>query len=253
MNKIFYLILITPQLLFAQIDENDTLSFKGNLSLTGFFQQGNVETIIFRAASDAQFKPWKKGVFRNKNSYVYQEFGNEKADEDILSLNFLYFNPQRKFYPLLLGFVSSSFRRRIELRSLFGVGFTYQILTDKDNWLKVSISSEYELTRFNENNFNIPEYDGSTSINTLRGTIWLNGKHKFFDEKVVITHESYAQPSLEESDNFRWRTDVGLELPVWKFLNFKINYIYNFESIVVASQQRADSFLTFGFSLKSNY
>ncbi len=252
MRKFFYCLLFFPIFLSAQINESDTLNFKASLSLTGFWQGGNVETLIFRAKSNLSFKPWKKWVFKTQNSYVYQEFGKEKADEDILSLNFLYFNPEKKLYPLVLGFISTNFRREIDLRYLVGAGLTYQILSDeKKNWLKTSLTFEYEETDFNKTNFNRSRYNGNRSISTLRGTIWLNGKYHLFKNKVVLTHESYFQPSLEESDNYRWQADFGLELPIWKFLNFKINYLNTFESIVIENQKQEDRFLTFGFTIKS--
>lgn len=251
MKKVLYYFLFFPIVLLAQINESDTLNVKASLSLTGFYQGGNVETVIFRAKSDFSFKPWKKWVFKNQNSYVYQEFGKEKADEDILSLNFLYLNPERKIYPFVLGFVSTNFRREIDLRYLLGAGTTFQILNKKNNWLKLSISSEYEQTDFSKTNFNLSEYDGNKSIKTLRGTIWVNGKYQVFKKKVILNHELYFQPSLEQSNNFRWQADVGLELPIWQFLNFKINYRHTFESIVIENQKEEDRFLTFGFTLKS--
>ena len=251
MKKILYYFLFSPIFLSAQINESDTLNLKANLSLTGFYQGGNVETLIFRAKSDLSFKPLKKWVFKTKNSYVYQEFGKEKADEDILSLNFLYFNPERKIYPLLLGFVSTNFRREINLRYLLGAGVTYQILNKKNNWLKLAISSEYEQTDFGKGNFNLSEYNGNKSLNTFRGTIWVNGKYHLFKKKVIVNHEFYFQPSLEQSNNFRWQADAGLELPIWEFLNFKINYLHTFESVVIENQKREDNILTFGFTLKS--
>ena len=173
MKKVLYYFLFIPILLLAQINESDTLNLKANLSLTGFWQGGNVETFIFRAKSEVSFKPAKKLVFKTINSYVYQAFGKVKADEDILSLNFLYFNPERKIYPLLLGFVSTNFRREIDLRSLLGVGVTYQILNNKEYWLKFSISSEYEQTKFAQTKFNLPEYNGNSFINTFRSTFWV--------------------------------------------------------------------------------
>lgn len=251
MKKVLCYLFFCPVILSAQINESDTLDIQASLSLTGFWQDGNVQTTIFRGSTDFSFKPWKKGVFKTQNSYVYQEFGKQKADEDILSLNFLYFNPERKVYPLLLGFVSTNFRREIDLRSLFGVGVTYQMLNTKKNWLKISVSSEYEQTNFSEGNFNRLEYIGNSSIKTFRGTIWINGKYQLFENKVVISHESYYQPSLEQGNNYRWRANLGLELPIWKFLSFKINYLHTFESIVIVNQKQADRFLTFGFSLKS--
>ncbi|QJP35510.1 DUF481 domain-containing protein [Nonlabens sp. Ci31] len=251
MKNILYFLFFLPIFLSAQINESDTLKLKANLSLTGFYQGGNVETLIFRAKSDFSFRPLKKWVFKTQNSYVYQEFGKEKADEDILSLNFLYLNPERKIYPLLLGFVSTNFRREIDLRYLVGAGVTYQLLHKKEYWLKIAMSTEYEQTDFGKTNFNISEYDGSESIDTFRATVWVNGKYLLFKKKVIVNHEFYFQPSLEQSNNFRWQADISLEFPLWKFLNFKINYIYSFENIVIENQQQEDNFLTFGFTLKS--
>lgn len=251
MNKIFFILIISPFFLSAQINESDTLSFKADLSLTGFYQGGNVETFIFRAKSNMTLKPLRQWVFKTQNSYVYQEFGKQKADEDILSLNFLYLNPERKLYPLVLGFFSTNYRREIEMRYLLGGGITYQFFNKDDSWLKIALSSEYESTLFNETNFNIAEYNGNNTINTYRGTVWVNGKYHLFKKKMIISHEVYYQPSLEKSDNYRWQADLGLELPIWKYLNFKINYIYTNESIVIANQKQEDTILTFGFTIKS--
>ncbi|MGM0745948.1 DUF481 domain-containing protein [Rhodohalobacter sp.] len=70
-------------------------------------------------------------------------------------------------------------------------------------------------------------------------------------DRVIISHESYIQPSFQERNNFRWRADIGLEMPVWKFLNFRINYLQSYESIVIENDQQQDKILTFGFTLKS--
>ena len=250
-DRIIYFLFILPFLLSAQMNESDTLKWKGDLSVTGFYQGGNVETFIFRTKSNVTYRPLKKWVFKTKNSYVYQEFGKKKADEDVLSLNFLYFNPQKKVYPLVLGIASSNFRRKIDLRSLFGAGLTYKVLDKEKNWLKLSISSEYEQTRFDKTDFNRSAYDDQESIKTFRGTLWVNGEYHLFKKKLVVNHEFYVQPSLEEDDNYRWQADMGLELPVWDFLSFEVNYRHTFESIVIEGQDEEDSILTFGLTLKS--
>ena len=124
MKKVLFYFLFFPIFLSAQINESDSLSLKADLSLTGFWQSGNVETLIFRAKAGLSFKPFKKWVFKTQNSYVYQEFGKVKEDEDILSLNFLYFNPNRKFYPLVLAIASTNFRRKIDACNQF-IGIFY--------------------------------------------------------------------------------------------------------------------------------
>ncbi|MDP5094041.1 MAG: DUF481 domain-containing protein, partial [Polaribacter sp.] len=185
------------------------------------------------------------------NSYVYQEFGKVKADEDILSLNFLYFNTDKKIYPFLLGFVSTNFRREIDVRYLFGGGLSFQIFNDKTNWIKMSLSTEYEQTNFNKTNFTRPEYNGNSTINTWRGTIWLNGKYHLFKKKLILNHESYFQPSFQDYKNYRWQADISAELPIWKYLNFKISYLHTSESLVIENQKQEDQFVSFGFTLKS--
>jgi hypothetical protein len=251
MKKVLYYFLFFPLLLSAQVKETDTLNFKADLSLTGFWQGGNVETLIFRAKSNLIFEPWKNWEFKTQNSYVFQEFGKVKADEDILSLNFLSIKSERNIYPLVLGFVSTNFRREIDLRYLFGAGAAYQILNNKKHKLKVSITTEYEQTDFSKTEFNRSEYNGNKDINTFRATLWINGKYHLFGNKIILSHESYYQPSLERGNNYRWRADIGLEMPIWKFLNFKVNYLHTFESIVIESQKQEDKFLTFGFTIKS--
>ncbi|MCW5518259.1 DUF481 domain-containing protein [Aureitalea sp. L0-47] len=251
MKKILCCLLLIPVFLFAQTKEKDSLKLRADLSVTGFLQSGNVDTWIFRAKSEVSFRSWGNTVFKTKNSYVYQAFDKEKADEDILSLNFLEFNPTRKIYPFVLGFFSTNFRREINYRYLLGAGASFKILNKKNYELKASTSLEYENTDFNLTTFNVPEYNGSESIETYRATFWLYGKYHLFKNKIVFSHESYVQPSLEQINNYRWRADISLEMPIWKYLNFKINYIHVLESIVVIDQSRVDRFLTFGLTIKN--
>lgn len=251
MKKALLYFLVFPIFISAQINESDSLKVKASISVTGFWQGGNVETLILRGRTDFSAEPWEKWVFKNTNSYVYQAFGKEKADADFLSLNFLYFNPERRFYPQVLGFVSTNFRREIDLRYLVGAGATYKILDKKDNWLKVSLTLEYEETQFARGVFNNSDFNGDASITAIRSTIWLNGKYELFKKKVVLNHETYFQPALGQSGNYRWQADISLEFPVWDFLSFKINYRHAFESLVIESQEQEDKFLTFGFTLKN--
>ena len=246
-----YVLLFLPFLAIGQLKQKDSLNLTADLSLTGFLQRGNVETVIFRANSNISFKPWEKALFETNNSYVYQEFGKEKADEDILSLNFLRFTPERKISPLVLGFVSTNFRREIDIRYLVGAGATFEIFKKDKNLLKFALSCEYENTDFKKSVFNQSQYNGTQSINTIRGTLWVKGKYHLFKNKMVLSHESYFQPSLEESDNYRWRADISLEFPIWKFLNFKINYLDTYESVVIQGQKQDDSVLSFGFKIKN--
>ena len=251
MRLLWMIFFVFPLLLHAQINESDTVKLQASLAVTGLYQSGNVETKIFRTKTEFSYKPFDNWVFKNQNSYVYQEFGLAKADEDILSLNFLYFNTDKKVYPFVLGFVSTNFRREINLRTLTGAGATFVVIDKEKKWLKLSVSSEYEYTRFDKTNFNLASYSGETSIETVRGTLWANGKYSVLKDKMILTHQSYYQPSLIKSDNYRWQADLGLEFPVWKYINFKVDYRQTFESVVIENQKQEDRFLTFGLVIKN--
>lgn len=146
--KVLLIVGVISRALNAQINDSDSLSFKADLSISGFYQKGNVETIIFRAVSNTSFKLNNRLVLKTQNSYVYQEFGNVKADEDLLSLNFLYLDPGKAMYPLALAFISTNYRREIEVRYLLGGGASFRLLNTLENRLQLSISSEYETTHF---------------------------------------------------------------------------------------------------------
>lgn len=251
MRKLFFWLIFSPLCLTAQTDQSDTLKLKGSLSVTGFWQSGNVNTIIFRTKADITYRPWEKWKFNTRNSYLYQEFSKEKADEDILSLNFLSFNPEKRFFPLLIGIVSSNFRRDIGVRYLLGGGLTFKAIDNEEEWLKFSVSWEYENTNFRKTTFNFDEYNGLRSINTVRNTVWVNTQTKLFDKKLILGMEAYFQPSLLDENNFRWQADLSVELPITKHLNFKVNYLHTYEQIVIAAQRQEDRILTFGLNFKS--
>jgi hypothetical protein len=243
--------LFTPTLLHAQLNESDTLKTKADLILSGFNQSGNVDVYIFRVQSEVSLKPVSGMVFKTRNSYIYQEFGNVKADQDILSLNFLYLHPERRVYPLVLGFVSANYRRAIKLRSLAGGGLTFQVLQKATNWLKLSLTAEHEYTEFRKTDFNRREYDGSSTIRTFRGTVWMNGRHELLNKKIVFRHESYYQPSLSKAGNYRGQVDIGLEFPVSKHISLRAGRLQTFESIVIQGQSQSDRIFTFGVTIKN--
>lgn len=247
-----YFFFIFSLCLHAQNKTKDSTSLKASLSLTGFYQGGNVQTLIFRAKGDLGFGVWPNGEYKTQNSYIYQAFDKEKADEDILSLNFLRFNPNRQIYPFVLAFLSTNYRRAIDLRYLVGGGITFQIARSSKSQLKLSLSSEYENTKFSRTTFNYSEYNDQNSINTLRATVWIKGKYQMFKNKIIFSHESYFQPSLARANNFRWQMDMAIEIPVIKYLDFKINYRYAYENIVIIDQKKYDDFLTFGFTIKTS-
>lgn len=238
----------TTQVAVAQINESDTLLFQSRFSLTSAWQTGNVEMLSIRAKLDVSFAPSKKFAFKTQNSYLYQEFFKKRADEDIFSRNFVYLNPQNRVYPFAMAFVSTNFRREIDFRYFAGLGITWQLVRHKNNLLKVALSGIYEKTDFAKTVFNESKYNGNENISTWRATFWLFGKHSILGNKLVFHYDCYAQPSVNQQNNFRGQAEVGFDMPIFRHLSFTTNLIYMYESVVILGQKDTDTILTFGLS-----
>ena len=74
-------------------------------------------------------------------------------------------------------------------RTIYGAGFSYQIINENNNdnkdWLKMSVTGEYEHTKFARADFNEIEYNSSRYINTLKSTFWMSGKYHLFKKKIL--------------------------------------------------------------------
>ncbi|WP_299461664.1 DUF481 domain-containing protein [uncultured Microscilla sp.] len=248
MKNLFFLWLLLPQISVAQLNKSDSLGLRTKLTLTGFWQEGNAEVLVFRGKANVSIGTGQ-WVFKTQNAYLYQEFFRQKADEDIFSRNFVYFSPKHRIYPFMLGFVATNFRRQINLRYFVGAGLTWQIIRRKAQTLKLALSGEYEQSNFAQDKFNQPIFNGKSTITTWRATVWLLGKFKL-SKHLSWHYESYVQPSLIHAGNMRWQLETGLETPLWRFVSLRVNYLYMYEKLVVVNERPQDSFLTFGVNIQ---
>lgn len=243
------LILISP-VLTAQVNESDTARFQLTASLTGIYQDGNVEYFSLRGRLDFSSRLTSEVVLKSQNNNLYQEFSGFKADNNLYSRNFLYYRPEARVYPFAIGFISSNFRQQLERRFFGGVGGTWQIVARPNHIVKFSLASVYETSLFRESNYNINIYDGSRNINLWRGTAYLSGLHQLADGHLQLSYESYWQPALEDGENYRIVADVGLESKVWKNLSLRLSYVYTSERVVIQGVKERDRLLLFGVSSK---
>jgi hypothetical protein len=252
-NLFLFCIIFFPFFTYAQVNESDTLRLQSRISTTGAWQTGNVEIFTLRGKLDFSTAIHQKIVFKSQNSYLYQEFFNRRADEDLFSRNFLYYNPQAKVYPFAIGFIATNFRRQIDLRYFVGAGVTWQVLRQKNHLIKLALSGIYEKTNFTTTTFNKAEYNGQNQITTWRATLWLFGKHSLLNNKLILHYDCYFQPSVSQTDNLRWQAEIGADVPLYKGFSFTTNYIYTNESIVTVKQKIYDNILIFGLSYKIKY
>ncbi|MBI1341657.1 MAG: DUF481 domain-containing protein [Terrimonas sp.] len=232
----------------AQINESDTLRFMVRTSLTGNYQQGNVELFALRAKLDFTFAPAGKWVLKSQNNSLYQEIYSTKADLDIFSRNYLYYQPYRKIYPFAIGYISSNYRRKISNRFFTGAGFTYPIIKKEKSMIKMSGSMVYERSVFKEDQFNHDAFNGYRSIAAWRATLYSGGWIYILHSCGRLYYDAFWQPAFANRENYRWQLDAGLDIPAWKGINFSILYLTTYENIVIQNIRQRDHILSFGLS-----
>ncbi len=232
----------------AQISESDTAKIDIRLASTLNQQTGNVRVLASRNRFDFLYAPFKNIVFKTQNTYLYQENRGVKVDDAFLSRNFIYFNPHRKVYPFIRFYFAENFRLAIDFRYMIGGGLSWQLLQRKNHLIKLSGSAVYEETDFSKNTFNDKTYNGSDRIKVFREIFRLFGRHTFGKNKFVFHYDIYYQPCFSAMNNYRYLADIGLDIPMWKGLNFTSNFLYSYENVVVSNILQQDTILTFGLS-----
>lgn len=233
---------------FAQLNESDTVRFQLRTGLTGNFQQGNVNILTIRSRLDFTWSPVKHIVFKSQNSSLYQEFSSVKADNDIFSRNYFYFDPQHKIYPFAIAYISSNYRRKIDSRVFSGAGLTWQLVDKNFHVLKISASTVYEVNRFNGTIFNYDKYNGDNRVDLWRGTVYLAGWNYFFNNKLRLYYDAYWQPAFNDAHNYRIQFDIGFDFLLYKGLNFSTLYTFTHENVIISQVKEDDKILTFGLS-----
>lgn len=233
---------------FAQINESDTAQLQIQLRAGGSYQSGNIELLRVTTQFDLSTSITSDLVFKTQNNHFYQKIFGFKADEDFASSNYLYFKPQHTLYPYAISFLSTNFRRDIDLRTFTGLGVTYQLLQKPAQTIKLSTNVLYEKSTYRNPFFNYQEFDGSEQIKAFWSTLYLSGFHQLKEAAIKLTYELYWQQSLKDKVNFRYHLLTGVDIKVMKSLSVQSRIIYAFENVVTTRVKREDLLWTWGLS-----
>ena len=240
--------LVWSQKLAAQINESDTLKMQLQLSLTGNYQQGNVNILRILSRNEFLIRPVPNWAFKTQVTSLYTKFSDTQADNNIFTRNALYYKPENRFYGYVTAFVSTNYRRKIEFRYFVAAGPTWQAIQSDPLILKLSANLVRESTFFAETNFNVPSYNGNDVISLWRSTFYVGGWINALDHGPRVNYEFYWQPALNNSKNYRTQLEVGLTYPIWKGLAFNLVYSHSHENVVVENIGKNDQVLSLGLS-----
>lgn len=249
MRKVVFFLLFNlgfGPLTWAQINESDTHKFQVSVKTTGNYQTGNINVLALKGNLDFTLKVIQKWVYKSQNAQLYQELSKRKADNNVFSRNYVYYNPDKKMYPFAIAYLSTNFRRKIDFRYFVGAGLTYRPISMEKHVLKLAINAVYEESKFKAQQYSLSTYDNSDEIDLWRGTLYLGGWSYLLKKKVRFSYEAFYQPAFAIAENYRTQLSFNLDVPIWKGLYLSANYNYTHENVVPLGTKEDDTILTFG-------
>lgn len=238
---------------YCQINESDTVNFALQIQAGGSYQKGNVE--LTRIANRIGVLRALEGnlVVKTQNNYLFQKIVGNKADENIESRNFIYYDPQARFYPYALIFISTNFRRELNQRYFGGLGITYQLFNTVKHNLKLSGNVLYEKSEYTLTSYNESSFDGDNEIKSFWHSFYLSGFHRLNAGDIRFVYELYWQQSNDKSVNYRYHIFGGLDFKMIKNLSLQTRYEYTYENVVISGNKTSDTLWTWGliYNLKS--
>ena len=242
------LLLILSQNTKAQFNESDTAKLQLQISLTGNYQNGNVELLTILSRNEFLIRPFPNWAFKTQISSLYTKFSDKQIDNNIFARNVLYYKPERRLYSYVSAFVSTNYRRKIEFRYFITSAPAWQVIRSKAIVIKLSVALVYESTLFTDTVFNHPSYNGKERISLWRSHYYTGGWVYALNNRLRLNYEFYWQPAFNNSENYRIQAEAGLTYPIWKGLAFNTVYIFSHENVVVENIKKDDRILTFGLS-----
>lgn len=232
----------------AQLNESDSLRFQVRFTSAGSLLEGNVARLLLLNKLELARANETWG-FSSRNDYQYGTTFHRRTENDVLSFNYLYYRPLARVYPYLMVLAETNWRRRIDFRYQVGPGLTWNVLARKEHILKLSATVSYERTLYRDTTYEDERYNGSRTIETMRLTGRLYGRHKLADDKLRVHYEFWFQQSLAYRPNYRYFSEASLELPLSKKVAFRLGARYTYEHIELLGLKPYDLYATYGITL----
>ncbi len=245
-NRLLLLVVLLPLASLGQLDESDTLQTQVRVDLNGQYQAGNVTLFLVRSRAELSTRLGENLVFKTQNNYLYQEFSGRRADEDLNSRNYLYYRPQRRWYPFAMAFLQTNYRRKLDLRFFSGAGLSWKVIDQPMGFVKLSASLVYEHNRFNGSNFNQDRYDSQTELNFWRPTAYIQAGLRLNQGQTRISGHAYVQSGVQSTQNQRLQLELVAEQQLWRRLHMSIHYSYWYEQLAVVGILPTDKLLSLG-------
>lgn len=234
---------------FSQLNESDSIQWQVKFNATASVLDGNVARTLLLNRLEVTRANARFGL-STRNDYQYGRTRYKLTENDFISSNFVYLKPLSKVYPYVMALVETNLRRKINFRYQVGPGVSWNVINQKTDLLKLSLTGTYENTRYGGSIFEDEEYNGSDVIETWRATGRVFGRH-ILKNKIRISYEFWWQQSLDEHNNYRYHTEEAIEFPIAKHVAFRTAFRYSYENIELIGLKPFDLYWTYGFTVSN--
>lgn len=235
----------------AQLEEGDTSRWQFSTNLSLRLNTGNVERMILTPeANVAHVHAKKRWGFAARQRYTYGTFGELRTENDLLSRNFVYITPERRFYPYVMAWFQTHARQKLGFRYQVGPGVTYQPMKKHRHILKLSATFTHEHNWYTQAALDYIEDQSSREYSVFRVTGRIFGSHTFADGAVSIYHELLFQQATNQAENWRVFAEGGIHTRVIGGFSMRSYLNFEYQQVHVSTEKPDDLILNIGLNYK---
>lgn len=212
----------------------DKTSVKGRIALGGSVSSGNTDAETLHLSADVVARNPLQRVTLGAELNEASQNGVDTASNWRLGLKYDHFIEDRTYLYANTRFDHDG-QTDLDLRSTLGVGAGRQIFDRKG--LKLSAEGGVSL---------VSEDYGSAPDTRFPGARFaLNYEQAVWDDRVTLFHDSEVLLSLEEVEDYLYRSRTGLRVPVSEKLSLGTQVNFDYDAVPAAGKQSSDTALIF--------
>lgn len=190
------------------------VTWKGNITLGGNWQDGNSDTLSISAGGLATRRTEKDRFRINVLYNLAKDSGQRTAENTYGQLKYDYFlNPQWYLY-LNVDMLSDQFKD-INLRTTIGPGAGYQIWEEEGRALSLEAGVSYTSE----------DHDLGEDKDWMTARLGVDFLYRLFD-RIVFTNQFVIYPNLDEVGEYTLRNDAALVTDIWAGWALRFNNIW---------------------------
>jgi hypothetical protein len=192
----------------------------------------------------------KRWGFSARQRYTYGTFGPRVTENDILSRNFIYLTPDRRWYPYLMAWFQTHARQQLNFRYQLGPGITFVAIRRKSHLLKLSATATIERNWYNVPGLAFMKDKEVREYSVARATARVFGSHALSDGIVSLYYELLMQQALDHLENWRVFAECGVSTRITTAFSLRSFFNYEYQQVHVETEKPEDLILNVALSYR---